>query len=106
MPSGIEIRDASGNVIFDTVTQTIKFFGNYTIGYGGHDVASGSITDNRFTAYAGHEPFYLQIEGGQGSSAGSWAPIWTFNGNTLSWSYPNPSVRPTERISYGVVGKV
>lgn len=105
MPAGLQIWDASGTLIFDTTTQTIKFFGTYIIGPGGDNRSSGTITDSRFSIFAGHVPFFVQIEGGTGSSIRN-AATWTFSGNNLNWSYPVPSSRATEKIIYGVIGQV
>jgi hypothetical protein len=103
MPAGYQVWDANGVLIFDTNSQTAKFFGTYVIGAGGDDRASGVITDARFTAFAGHQPFFVCLEGNFGSAIRDRA-IWTFSGNNLSWSYLNPSYRIRQKILYGVMG--
>lgn len=103
MPSGSQCFDTAGNITFDTSDQTIKFLGSAIIGSGGTNTATGTITDSRFTAYANHEPFWFEIEGGNGI-AYTLAPLWTISGNNLSWSYPYPGTRPTTRIIYGIAG--
>lgn len=102
MPSGSQCFDAAGNVTFDTSDQTVKFLGSAIIGPGGTNTATGTITDSRFTAYANHEPFYFEVEGGPGTNI-TYAPTFTFSGNNLNWVYPF-ATRVTVRIIYGIAG--
>ena len=107
MPQGIQVWDASGNLIFDTNDQTVKIFGITAVGATtSSDTDTGTITDARFTMFAGHDPFYITLEGGQGTTDFKSAPVWSFSGNNLNWSYPIPGNRPREKILYGVAGRV
>lgn len=105
MGVGLQIWNSSGNLIFDTGDQVVKFMGSLIVGSGGLDTATGTITDTRFTAYAGHTPFYFRVETGSGSTIYD-APVWTFSGNNLNWSFPNPSSRPNSKIIYGIIGTI
>jgi hypothetical protein len=104
MGYGLQIFDASGVEVFGPGHQTVKFLGEATVGSTGVDTATGTITDARFTAYAGHTPFFAEVEGGNGTNLG-YAAQWSFSGNDLNWSFPQ-STRPKTRIIYGIVGEV
>ena len=106
MVDGFRAWDAAANMLVDITTQTVKGLGFYVVGSGGVDTATGTITDARFAAFPGHLPFVAEIEGDAGGSNIRYAPVWTFSGNNLNWSYPVPSVRPRVRVLYGLVGIV
>lgn len=119
MPSGLQIWDANGALIFDETTPVVKFLGQLTIGSFGPQrdytgaAQSGSITDPRFTMYAQHVPFWCRSDlafNNEGFDA-----AWTLSGNTLTWTYPRPDPypvtidgvsyymhRPVQTIIYGI----
>lgn len=108
MAYGLEAWNASGVKTIGITTKVAKFFGVASIGnsYTGTAV-SGTITDARFTQYSGHTPFAMSINGGidpEGNTV-----LFSFSGNTLTWSFPNGSqspgafTRPDNIITYGIV---
>lgn len=80
MPSGVQVWNENAVLIFDTSTQTVKFFGYLTIAASSQ---SGSITDSRFSSYSGHRAFACRTDGRLPNVLD--AQI-TISGNTLSWS--------------------
>lgn len=94
--------NADGSVKFDPTKQTIKFLGNATIG-GSGSASSGTITDSRFTAYAGHKPFWARVEIASGSAVHDIA-TYSFSGNNLNWAFPAGSLKVAEKIIYGIIG--
>ena len=110
MPAGLEIFNSSGTSIFQTTSALVKFLGVLQIGadYTG-ETQSGSVTDSRFTAYTGHVAFFENTAAAF-STDGYNADV-TLSGNTLSWSYPDPTPyyaggfllnRPNATIIYGI----
>lgn len=82
-----------------------KFAGKASIGWdytGGQK--SGSITDSRFTQYAGCQPFWFIIAGGFNPRWGGVS--FSISGNTLTWNYQMPqensSTRPNTTFVYGI----
>jgi hypothetical protein len=101
MPAGFQSWDASGNLVVDLTNRIAKMMGTLQVGasYTGSTM-SGTVTDSRFTAYAGCEPFAAVI-------AGSFFqmhqhPSITISGNTLTWTFPAGSSRPDTTIIYGI----
>jgi hypothetical protein len=110
MPSGIQIWDASGNLVFNVDTPVVKFLGLISVGkdYTG-ETTSGTVTDGRFTAYAGHSSFFTAI--GAGMSFDGLDVQVSISGNTLTWTYPQATPayfggvlinRPNRTILYGI----
>lgn len=75
MAIGLRVWDASGSVIVDTSTMTLRALGLVTI-----TPADGSATDARLTQ---GDPWWL-FSSTDTSSIG--APGVTFNGTTMSWT--------------------
>jgi hypothetical protein len=101
MPAGIQVWDASGNLIMNFDTTLVKLLGVLSVGtsYTGTQ-QSGSVTDTRFTAYAGHTPFYTAVGA---ALANDNADVQvSISGNVLSWSYPGATGRPDRTILYGI----
>lgn len=107
MSFGLETWNASGINTLTVTSKVAKFFGTASIGNSHTGTAvSGTITDTRFTQYSGHIPFAMPITGGidpKGNTA-----VFTFSGNTLTWSFPNGSqspgfeTRPDTTFTYGI----
>lgn len=107
MAVGLEAWNASGVKTISITTKVAKFFGTASIGNSHTGAAvSGTITDTRFTQYSGHTPFAMPINGGidpNGNTA-----VFSFNGNTLTWSFPNGTqspgseTRPNTTFTYGI----
>lgn len=116
--SGLQVWDGGGNLIFDQTTPVVKFLGTVVIGGIGNpsytgSAQSGSVTDPRFTQFAGHTPFVCRIDGGV--TTAQYDAVWSFNGNVLTWYYPRSDPgslvidgatyhmnRPTQRIVFGI----
>jgi hypothetical protein len=91
MPQGIQVWDASGNLILDTSTVTVRILDVITISANG----SGNITNTQFSTgvpFYFFQPFQYLI--------GNYQPTVTFSGNTMSWSLPN--FAPSGLLYYGV----
>jgi len=107
MSFGLETWNASGIKTLSITTKIAKFFGTASIGNSHTGTAvSGTITDSRFTQYSGHTPFAMPITGGidpNGNTA-----VFSFSGNTLTWSFPNGALspgtetRPNTTFTYGI----
>jgi hypothetical protein len=97
------VRDkATGREKLNTSSRNVLFFGSRTIG-GVGAAQDGSLTDARFS-YGTLVVFVLEsaFTGTNGLE-----PIFTQNGNTLSWHYPSSSNqyasdRPAAVFLYGV----
>lgn len=107
MPTGIQCWDDSGNLTLDLSSSLVKTFGQASVGNshtGG--AANGTITDSRFTAYAGHVPFAFAQDGLIDVNGNTCE--FSFSGNVLTWSFPNgaggPSyTRPDTTFVYGIM---
>lgn len=110
MPAGLQVWDANGVLILDRTSPVVKFLGYLSIGssYTGAQ-QSGTITDARFTQYAGLTPFWTAIDGSF-SIEGYTANV-SIAGNVLNWSYPNNDpffisgrylARPNMTLVYGI----
>ncbi len=75
MPLGLRLRDASGNVIFDTSTRTGQILGTVSITSTNQ---SGSLTDG---GLANGTPFFM-LNGGPSEVD----PAVSFSGTTMSWA--------------------
>ncbi len=107
MTQGVECWNASGQKTLDITSRMAKFFGTASIGWSHTgSTQSGTITDTRFTAYTGTTPFVLVISGGFSTDGGG--AIYSFSGNTLTWTFPISSpadsiTRPTTVFAYGII---
>ena len=110
MPSGMQVWDASGNLVFNIDTNVVKFLGVISVGkdYTGA-TTSGTVTDSRFTAYTGHTPFFTAV--GAGISDEGYDVQVSISGNTLTWTFPQATPqylggvlinRPNRTILYGI----
>jgi len=106
MSFGVECWNASGQKTLDINSRMAKFFGIQSIGWDHTgSTRSGTITDSRFTAYTGTNPFVVVISGGFSPDG---AAMYSFSGNTLTWTFPiespsNNSTRPTTVFAYGII---
>lgn len=91
MTSGVQVWDASGNLIFDTPNRTGKVLGVVTT-----TTANGSVTDPNFAKGAA---FWFAYN----NATGHYPPVMSYNSgtNTLSWTW-NAGNTDTARIIYGV----
>lgn len=106
MTIGVECWNASGQKTLDISSRIAKFFGVANIGYLYTGAAgSGTITDTRFTSYAGTTPFAFILSAGI-DAEGNFA-IFSFSGNVLTWSFRNPTTdnatRPPTTFIYGIL---
>lgn len=98
MPSGLQIFDASGNLIIDYSTRVGRFFSSFETG----GAVSGSITDSKII---GKVFFYYTPASGMGAYGG---PTVTANTSTgqISWDYSitgNPPQGGTEADRFHTV---
>lgn len=76
MPQGLEIRDANGNIVFDTKTRLGKVIGVITVtAFGSGSVTVPAFTGTLFTAIQSLE--FLPRTGSQ----------ITISGNIINWTY-------------------
>lgn len=102
MAAGLQVFDASGNLIMDLGDRIAKVLGVLNIGnsYTGATM-SGSVTDGRFTSYAGTTPWFAIIS--STFFRQELHPVLSISGNTLSWDFPAGSTRPDTSILYGIL---
>jgi len=107
MAMGIQCWNAAGTKTLDIDTRIAKFFGSAQVG-NTHTgtTASGTITDSRFTAYAGTTPFVFTL-GGSFDLDGNRCEF-SFAGNVLTWNFPNSVsgsswTRPDTTFVYGIL---
>jgi hypothetical protein len=79
MSQGLQVFDASGNIILDTSDRVGRILGVVDI-IGG---VNGSVTN---AGFSGHEPFWIASPL---ASFATYSPEFTFNSvtNTLSWNW-------------------
>jgi hypothetical protein len=83
MAVGLQIFDASGNVVLDATFRVMRIIGSVSLGG-----SSGSLSDSRLTQ-GGFVSFQPAVTGGDGVlSAGVIVPRFAISGSTLTWSYP------------------
>lgn len=106
MAMGIQCWNASGIKTLDIDTRIAKFLGTSQVGntYTGSST-SGTITDNRFTAYSGTIPFAFILAGGVDNDGNR--VQFSFSGDVLTWSFPNGAggtqTRPDTTFIYGIL---
>lgn len=84
MGVGLQVWDASGNLVLDATYRVMRIIGSQQIGISG---GSGSVVDSRF-AQGGWVSFQPSISNGDGYlSGGVIAPQFSFSGSTLTWTY-------------------
>ena len=100
MPAGLEIFAANGDTIFSVTDSLVKIFGFASVGQAHTGAAnSGTIIDTRFQL-AQHVPFFARYD--SGFSQEGYDALITISGNTLTWTFPKPSLgRPNQTFLYG-----
>ncbi|NPT39677.1 hypothetical protein [Paraburkholderia xenovorans] len=100
MAAGLQVWDASGNLILDASYRVMRLISFVNLSGNG---ASGSVTDSRF-AQGGFVSFQPATSNGDGYlDHGVIVPVFTFSGSTLSWSYPAPHSGSFETYASGVL---
>lgn len=101
MPAGLQTFDTAGNVLCDLSDRIAKVLGMLSVGasYTGASM-SGSVSDTRFTSYAGTSAWFAIISSSFFRNAEH--PVVSITGNTLSWNFPTGSPRPDTTIVYGI----
>lgn len=94
MPQGLQVFDASGNVVLDLGTSTGRFIGSVTTGSVG-----GSVTS---AALATGTPFYTILLL-SGADLGLKSPDVSFSGDTMTWTYSGATAINNAIILYGVM---
>lgn len=96
MAAGLQIWDASGNLILDATYRVMRVINSaYLSGSG------GSVPDSRFSQ-GGWVSFQPALSNGDGYlDHGVIMPVFTFNGSTLTWSYPPPKSGSYETYAIG-----
>lgn len=90
MPQGLQVFDASGNVMVDLTTSITRVLGMADIG-----TSNGSITDTGFSTGI---PWWVVLCTSTGSNI--FSPSIGVSGNVLSYTFPLSGL--TARIIYGV----
>lgn len=91
MPQGLQVFDASGNVLVDTSTRLGRILGVTTI-----TTTTGSVVDSDF---ANGTPFWYAIP--LSIADVEFGPDLSFSGTTLSWDFQGRTVT-SHRLVYGV----
>ena len=85
MTVGLQVFDASANIILDATYRVMRIIGSINIGQSN---PSGSQTDSRL-AQGGWCSFQPSVIGSAGYlSGGMLMPSFSISGDTLTWSYP------------------
>lgn len=85
MAVGLQIFDASGNIVLDATYRVMRIINSQPIT--GSSGSSGSIVDARM-AQGGWVAFQPSVTSGDGFlNRGVVSPRFSFSGGTLSWSY-------------------
>lgn len=93
MPQGVQVWDASGNLIIDITQRLGRVLGVATL----TSPTDGSVTDAGFGTGT---PFWACIPVATGRAL---VPDLSISGNTLSWDFlTGYSYAPTYRLIYGV----
>ncbi len=86
MSCGLQIFDASGNLVLDATYRVMRIIGSQSIGYG--ISLSGSVSDSRLQQ-GGFVSFQPNIFAGEGfMSGGVLVPTFSISNGVLSWNYP------------------
>lgn len=99
MSAGLQVWDASGNLVFDTADQIVRFLGELTIS------ANGSTTNSDLTSGTPFAIIFPSIENTFGASGiqPNQLPTVGFSGTTISYSFSStPSGGKTVTVLYGV----
>jgi hypothetical protein len=96
MPAGLQIWDASGNLVLDASYRVMRIISNAYLNGGG-----GSVSDTRFSQ-GGWVSFQPEKSNGDGYlDHGVIYPVFSFNGTVLTWSYPTPHSSSFETYASG-----
>lgn len=94
--AGLRCRDLSGNIIFDTTTETTIYLGRFDTGTG-----NGSISDNRL--YNG-EPFVMPARRLNEITEVSNMPTIAIDGDRISWWFEGGDNSNLTMV-YGVISR-
>ena len=93
--AGVKIWDKDGKLVVGPTTAVGSILGVTTTGG-----VNGSLSDSRFSQGTPRVFAALPVSG---SASDLYMPIFSFSGNTLTWTYNAGSFyRPDTRIIYGV----
>jgi len=94
VPQGLQVFDASGNIVLDITDRLTRVLGEVNTG-----AAAGSVTD---AGLSSGDPWYIafRVDGAMWSSADADLAI-SISGTTLSWSYGSGTAQ-NMTITYGV----
>jgi hypothetical protein len=98
MAAGLQVWDASGNIMLDTTSRMTRVLGSFSIAAG---QAAGSVTN---AALSSGEPWiFASVVHPGGAGSGGAASTFSFSGNTLSWTKNGiASYSDTIFVIYGV----
>ena len=99
MPVGFQAFAADASLVLDLTSRVLKIFTTATIGTGFTTASTGTITDARFTQYAGCVPFVAIIGGSYGAPIVN--PTLSITGTVLTWTFPSAS-QPVTTFMYGI----
>jgi hypothetical protein len=110
MAAGIQVWDASGNLIFDTTTNLVKWLGRLSVGksYTG-SAQSGSLVVPQFSAYPLNKPFIARMDGLFRTGVYQDQAVFWVDGGTLYWEFPladpgtNNINRGDQTVAYGLL---
>src|SRR5690348_5367719 len=95
MAAGLQIFDASGNIVLDATHRVMRFIGSVTL-----DGTNGSKSDPDMVA-GGFVSFQPDRYIGYGSG-GTIHPQFQFNNGTLSWSYASKNSAQFDEYVTGI----
>lgn len=98
--AGFQTFGADASLILDLSARVLKIFTTATIGSGYTTGQTGTITDARFTAYAGCSPYVAVIGGDMYPPI--YNPTFSFSGNVLTWTFPSTGYFPVTTFIYGI----
>jgi hypothetical protein len=100
MATGLQIWDASGNLVLDASYRVMRIIGSASLDGSGK---GASATDSRFSQGC-FISFQTAKSNGDGYlDHGVIMPAFSFSGTTLSWSYPPPKSGSYETYANGVI---
>jgi len=96
MPAGLQIFDASGNLIADHTTSYGRYIGMFNT----KDYPGNSFTDSRL---ADGRPWFVKMFDHNDLTATTSCPVnITVSGTTISWTIKNPGSRKDCFIFWGL----
>lgn len=98
MSAGLQIFDASGNIVLDATYRVMRIIGSSNI-----NGNSGGVSDSRL-AQGGWVAFQPSVTCGDGFlSGGIICPSFSISGSTLTWTYPATNNPSYDTVQVGVV---